>query len=418
MKAHIEAQQARDIRNDLARRLRPTDGPFEPGTRVFYWDCDSTKLANKGRWLRGLVVAFQPPMVSIDTGRSVIRVNETKVRKDHDPWHDVPIPGLTEDPDDRPISSLKESKVSGNPKAALADSISEDILLSEDIHPSLWQATTHGKINFLEMFAGSAHLFASSSHHGLAVGSPIDLRTGFDLMTRSGQEKAWHIIVNQRPDVVFMAPVCTPFSQLRNSAPPEIREAERKRAMPMVHFCVQVALHQRQHKRWFLIENPTPSAMWKTAPMAELSALAEVSWDSLDMCCYGLRDPLSKQPYKKSMCLMHNLPPDAIAPVFRKCRHQHTHQKIEGYCKGYGSRSYLPQIYMWAFCNQLSRCLADFLDSPSHPTAALADTLSFWKICWTPCLWKILNSFQSAMTLFFLALASPAKLKPSQCLTS
>jgi hypothetical protein len=41
------------------------------------------------------------------------------------------------------------------------------------------------------------------------------------------------------------------------------------------------------------------------------------------------------------MCLTHNLPPDSIAPVFRKCRHQHIHQKIEGYCKGYGSRSYL-----------------------------------------------------------------------------
>jgi len=115
--------------------------------------------------------------------------------------------------------------------------------------------------------------------------------------------------------------------------------------------------------------------MWQTKPMSELAALADVSWDSLDMCCYGLKDPQSNMPYKKSMCLLHNLPDESLTPVFKKCKHQHVHQKIEGYCKGYGSRSYLSQIYPWQFCNQLARCLVEFIAKPWYPIPSPAESM-------------------------------------------
>ena len=34
IKAHLEARQRTDIRRDLAQKLRPSDGPFEPDQRV------------------------------------------------------------------------------------------------------------------------------------------------------------------------------------------------------------------------------------------------------------------------------------------------------------------------------------------------------------------------------------------------
>ena len=46
-----------------------------------------------------------------------------------------------------------------------------------------WEPTTVGKIDFLEMFSGSAKLSQSAAMQGLRVGAPIDLRTGYDLLT-------------------------------------------------------------------------------------------------------------------------------------------------------------------------------------------------------------------------------------------
>ena len=58
-KAHLEARQRVDIRRDLAQRLRPSDGPFDPGQSVWYWDRDQSKLRG-GEWLHARVVALDP----------------------------------------------------------------------------------------------------------------------------------------------------------------------------------------------------------------------------------------------------------------------------------------------------------------------------------------------------------------------
>ena len=92
LKAHLEARQADDLRGDLARNIKPSDGPYSVGERVFYWDLDPAKFS-KGTWKRGKVVAIQGPMVTIETTTNGIqRLNESKLRRDHDQWHDVPLP--------------------------------------------------------------------------------------------------------------------------------------------------------------------------------------------------------------------------------------------------------------------------------------------------------------------------------------
>ena len=45
LRAHLEARQADDIRNDLARSVKPSEGPFTIGERVFYWDLDKAKFS-------------------------------------------------------------------------------------------------------------------------------------------------------------------------------------------------------------------------------------------------------------------------------------------------------------------------------------------------------------------------------------
>jgi len=40
MKSCLEARQRADLRRDIAARLRPTEGHFRPGDRVYYWQID------------------------------------------------------------------------------------------------------------------------------------------------------------------------------------------------------------------------------------------------------------------------------------------------------------------------------------------------------------------------------------------
>ena len=43
MRAHQEARQSIDLRKDLARRVMPSDGPYQKGDRVFVWHKDESK---------------------------------------------------------------------------------------------------------------------------------------------------------------------------------------------------------------------------------------------------------------------------------------------------------------------------------------------------------------------------------------
>ena len=93
LKAHLEARQAEDLRSDLARNVKPSDGPYAAGDHIFYWDLDKAKFS-KGSWKRGRVLATDGPMVTVEHEGGVQRINESKIRRDHDPWHDHPLPPI------------------------------------------------------------------------------------------------------------------------------------------------------------------------------------------------------------------------------------------------------------------------------------------------------------------------------------
>ena len=44
MKAYLEARQRADLRRDIAARLPPTEGPYSPSDRVYYWQVDKSKI--------------------------------------------------------------------------------------------------------------------------------------------------------------------------------------------------------------------------------------------------------------------------------------------------------------------------------------------------------------------------------------
>ena len=124
LKAHLEARQSADLRRDLARRVLPSDGPYAHGDRVFVWIDDKAKYKAVGRWARARVISQNGAIVTVETDKAVLRVNQSKVRRDYDPWHDVPLPRNLDkpekdvplEPDDEP-ENLEEHEGTANQDA-------------------------------------------------------------------------------------------------------------------------------------------------------------------------------------------------------------------------------------------------------------------------------------------------------------
>ena len=124
----------------------------------------------------------------------------------------------------------------------------------------------------------------------------------------------------------------------------------------MVEFCARVALYQIEHGRYFIIENPATSKIWFTKCFQRLLMKHAVTYGTLDMCAFGMRDPNGYYYYKPTS-LLYNF------PVFKRCSNTskkdptHYHQPLEGSAPGYGSRTKLAQVYPYRFCSTLIRSI-------------------------------------------------------------
>ena len=229
MRSHLRARQADDLLRDLARRVQPSPGPFATGEGVFFWFKDASKVKDQGKWVRGKVLPRQGPMVTIEAQKAVVRVSQSKVRRDHDEWHDAPLPKQLKTEAEL---QTKEGKVTFQPDETKRETVEAASVAQVDLaqhavahaaqqHECVWTIQSKGKIDVLEIFSGCARASMTCADVGLRVRQPIDLLTGLDLMTPEGRTKAWRIIEDQAPTHVFLAPVCTPWSVLQslNAAP-------------------------------------------------------------------------------------------------------------------------------------------------------------------------------------------------------
>eukprot|EP00435_Cladocopium_sp_Y103_P076085 s7_g76.t1 len=312
-------------------------------------------------------------MVGVDLGTRIVKVNISKIRKDHNPIEDVEVPL---DPTALASADLTATSAAGAAKDACVTTMkakaegSANTILKFDASLEgpegikygnyMWEPVTHGKIDFLEMFSGSAKLSQTAASQGLRVGATIDLRTGYDLLTADGRRRAMEVIERQQPKIIHMAPVRGPWSQMQSKNDPAHTWYKRKKYLPMVEFCAKVALYQLEHGRFFIIENPATSKIWYTKHFQRLLMKHGVTWGTLDMCAFGMRDPNGYYYYKPTS-LLHNFPDGTLDPVFKRCTNklggdnQHVHQQLEGNAPGYGSRTKLAQVYPYRFCSTLIR---------------------------------------------------------------
>ena len=229
LRAHQEARQAADLRHDMARRTMPSDGPYKQGDEVFYWHQDSSKFKDKGKWIRGKVLSQEGAMVHLHTNKAVIRVNQSKVRRDHDEWHDVSIPNLDE--------AKEEIKDEGNLKREDHNLLCEGCLGEQ----AFWFYDDQ-KCDVLELFGSSSGYSWMMARKGVKVGQPIDHKHGSNLNTAYGQAEAWKKIMKMDPEIIF----------INNPSPQSARKM-------VFRFCFDVITWQRKRNKKFIVTCPEGS---------------------------------------------------------------------------------------------------------------------------------------------------------------
>ena len=288
LKPHLEARQLNDMRSDLARNVRPSDGPYKPGDRVFYWNQDKSKIKNKGEWIRGKVLAQNGPMVTLETMNTVMTVNQSKVRREHDEWHDAPLPPILENPDISPSASSSEKKEEERPseskQIAVPPQSVESLVFWQDVRPE-----------FMEIGHFTPTMSFACAVRGITVATPLDLNQNPDIRTQQGQKIIADLVGGRDPYILFMFPAMA-------ITPGWTEET----ANVQVQSLARLASRRMAQGKYFALLLPWTSSSWWSQPIHDLQGSSTVR----------LQTSTSKEGHK--WCLMHNFQQVRLAPVLSR----------------------------------------------------------------------------------------------------
>ena len=248
LRAHQEARQAIDLRKDLARRVMPSDGPYRKGDRVFVWHKDESKKKSEGVWVRGVVVSQEGAMVLVEVHRAVLRVNQSKVRRDHDPWHDVAVP-LKSDDDPRRSSSEEVLDHIGD---KILEDAGKDVVFSTCYeHEICYHTLTSGKSDFVEISPHLTGLTACTCHSGCTASTPILFGDWTSKTLQSSIADAWKVILTGEPDHIVIHPVVP-------------AEWPKKAARAFWHFCAEVCRWQDDRECFVTVIHPARTGFFSS----------------------------------------------------------------------------------------------------------------------------------------------------------
>ena len=172
----------------------------------------------------------------------------------------------------------------------------------------------------LEIFAGAAILSqVAFQDFGMPVYQPIDLNTGFDLLTVEGRTAVDQIIEKDDPFAISFAPVCTPWTSWTNILTGRAKEnvmKNRKQWIPVIKWMYGIIERRLEKGRHVLVENPWNSAMWSCKASYEffnkehkdVGTTELIECVKVDQCAYGLCDHDNH--------LLHSSPPGSSLPHY------------------------------------------------------------------------------------------------------
>ncbi|CAE7562382.1 RE1 [Symbiodinium sp. CCMP2592] len=221
----------------------------------------------------------------------------------------------------------------------------------------------------LEIFAGAAVLTQMAFQEwAMPVSPPVDLNTGYDLLTKEGRDQVDMIIERDDPFAIAFAPVCGPWTSWTNIAMGQARETimeQRKRWRPTIQWMYKVTKERLAKGRQVLIENPWNSAMWdckasqsffRQRPKDE-ATLEPVECVKIDQCMFGLCDKDNGMPHMKPTGILTASRHVKCRLAVARCDGQHVHQQLDT-----KRRCVQAQEYPVEMCKQILEGWMDELD--------------------------------------------------------
>ena len=239
--------------------------------------------------------------------KSVLRVNQSKVRRDHDPWHDVAIPLKSDEPRSSSSEEARESIRSSYDEEIdgigdrLLDEASSGFCLEHEI---CYHTFSAGKSDFVEITPHLTGLTACASRVGFDVGESVLFGEWSAKKIQSSIAEAWKVIENAQPNHIAIHPVIP-------------KEWPRKATKAFWHFCAEVGRWQDDREGCFVtFMYPKNDGFWSSqcsrslkwrnsmafvtlGSQGELSLLSNLPAGSFDRLCsqverynsQGLLDP-------------------------------------------------------------------------------------------------------------------------------
>ena len=177
------------------------DSNIKPGDKVFVWFAPAnassiaSKALRKERWIRGTVISQEGSTVNVHVDNAVMRVNKLKIRRDHDEWHDVAVPGL-DNPDPVPLAVADEDQY----EPSIAERDYAEAYFGVQTH---WFCQT-GKCDVVELFSSNTGLSWMMSRMNMKVGEPIDHKHGWSFNSKTKLYQVWNQLEKLDPEYVLI----------------------------------------------------------------------------------------------------------------------------------------------------------------------------------------------------------------------
>eukprot|EP00971_Amphidinium_carterae_P097471 1928904-Amphidinium_carterae.2 len=137
---------------------------------------------------------------------------------------------------------------------------------------------------------------------------------------------------------------------------PQYYYIQRQRAITIANAVADACITQHGRQRWFAIENPQRSDIWRLPKYLKMSRLPGVRTVVFDQCCFGLRDEDNGEYIKKPTTVLTNL--NSLAEALdRRCDQTHSHQRLEG-----GSRVRKAQTWPIALARTIAQAIVEGID--------------------------------------------------------
>ena len=187
-------------------------------------------------------------MVLVEVHRAVLRVNQSKVRRDHDPWHDVAIP-LKSGDDSRRSSSEEALDDIGD---KILQDAGKDVVFSTCYEHEICDHTlTSGKSDFVEISPHLTGLTACVCHSGNTASSPILFGDWNSKTLQSSIADAWKVILTGEPDHLVIHPVVP-------------AEWPKKTARAFWRFCAEVCRWQDDRECFVTVIHPSRTGFFSS----------------------------------------------------------------------------------------------------------------------------------------------------------